>query len=100
MNKLNERVMQPNDLAVISTETFKDKVIEVFPGFFCYDSRTKVELTNAGRIYLRALCDDYMNDKVSVEEVISNLDTISKEFSGYTDMVSDKMWDELQKMMN
>lgn len=97
--RTNERTMQPSDLVVISTETFKDRKIEVFPDFFVYDSRTRAELTNAGRIYLRALCDDYMNEKVTVEELLCNLDTISKEFPCDSDLVYDKMFFELTKMM-
>ena len=99
MNNLNERTIQPNDLVVVSTEVFKDRIIEVFPDYFVYDARTKAELTNAGRIYLRALCEDYMNERVTVDEVLANLDTISKEFPGDTDMVYDKMFFELTKMM-
>ena len=91
--------MQPSDLVVVSTEEFRDKIIEIYPDFFVYEARTKAELTNAGRIYLRALCDDYMNEKLSVEEVLCNLDTISKEFPCDSDMVYDKMFFELTKMM-
>jgi hypothetical protein len=40
-----------------------------------------------------------MNERVTVDEVLANLDTISKEFPGDTDMVYDKMFFELTKMM-
>ena len=43
--------------------------------------------------------DDYMNEKVTVEELLCNLDTISKEFPCDSDLVYDKMFFELTKMM-
>ena len=98
MNNLNERTMQPSDLVVISTETLKDRKIEVFPDFFVYESRTKVELTNAGRIYLSALCQDYFSDLVSVEELLANVQTIANEFSGWVGEVEDKLWSEFYKI--
>ena len=42
---------------------------------------------------------DYMNEKVTVEELLCNLDTISKEFPCDSDLVYDKMFFELTKMM-
>ena len=50
-------------------------------------------------VYLRTLCADYMAGKVDADEVISNIETVSRLYSGYSDMVSDKMWCELNKIM-
>lgn len=98
MNNLNERNERLNDLAVIGSRTTGER-IEIFPGFFVAESIPYVELTCAGELFLRELCNDYMNEKLTVAEVISNIDTISCEYSGYSDMVSDAMWYELNKLL-
>ena len=98
MNNLNERVEQPNDLVVISSQRVNENPVEYWPGLFLIPTRIKVELTNAGRIYLTALCKDYYSDKVSVEELLSNVRTISEEFSGYVDDVFDKLMNEFDKI--
>jgi hypothetical protein len=101
MNKLTERTMQPNDLVVISSKRIEGaEPVEYWPGLFMIPTRIMVELTNAGRFYLTELCKDYYSDKVSVEELLSNVQTISNEFSGYVDDVFDKLMNEFCKISN
>jgi len=94
MNKLNDFCYQPNELAVVTIKDTGER-LEVYPGFFVAQTRTKVELTNAGRTYLRQLYDDYAAEKVSVDEVLNNLHLIAKDFfpSEY-DFVYDKFYFE------
>ena len=99
MNNLNERVERPNDLVVISSKRIENaEPVEYWPGLFLIPTSIKVELTNAGRYYLTALCKDYYSDKVSVEELLSSVRTISEEFSGYVDDVFDKLMNEFEKI--
>ena len=99
MNKLTERTMQPNDLVVISSRRIEGaEPVEYWPGLFMIPTRIMVELTNAGRFYLTELCKDYYSDKVSVEELLSNVQTIANEFSGYVGDVEDKLWCEFNKI--
>lgn len=99
MNNLNERTMQPSDLVVISSKRIEGaEPVEYWPGLFMIPTRIMVELTNAGRFYLTELCKDYYSDKVSVEELLSNVQTIANEFSGYVGDVEDKLWCEFNKI--
>lgn len=87
-----------SDFAVIGSR-LTGEAIEVFPGYFVEGSVPCVELTEDCMNYLRTLCADYMAGKVDADEVISNIQTVSRLYSGYSDMVSDKMWYELNKIM-
>ncbi len=98
-NNLNDFCYQPSELAVVTVKDTGER-LEVWPEFFVAQTRTIVELTNAGRNYLRQLCDDYVADKVSVEEVLNNLQLIAKDFfpSEY-DFVYDKFFAEFTNIL-
>ena len=98
-NEVNDFCYQPNDLAVVTVKDTGER-IQVWPELFMAVTRPICELTNAGRIYLRALCDDYKNDKVTVEEVLNNLHLIADDFfpSEY-DCVYDKFFAEFTDMI-
>lgn len=96
MNNLNEYF---SELAVISHRDTGER-IEVWPGLFMNLSFPVVELTNAGRTYLRALCKDYCADKVSADEVVNNFRLIAETIdSGYTLEIQDKFGSEFTKLL-
>lgn len=85
---------QPNDLAVVTVKDTGER-LEIYPEFYVAQTRTVVELTDAGRDFLRQLCDDYKAEKVTVDELLNTLHLIADDFypSEY-DRVHDKFYAE------
>ena len=97
MNNMNERVPE---LAVISHRNTGERV-EVWPNLFMSRTITVVELTNAGRFYLRAVYKDYCDEKISVDEVLNNFSLLAKEIdSAYKSEIEDKFYFEFIGMLN
>ena len=97
---MNKRTNETSELAVVS---FRDtgEQIEVWPELFMKRTVCIVELTNAGRIYLSTLCADYCAEKISVEELLSNLQTAADATdSAYRTEVFDKFYFEFIGMLN
>lgn len=99
MNKLIERTMQPNDLVVISSKRIEGaKPVEYWPGLFMIPTRIVVELTNAGRNFLRELNDNYFSERIEENYVLEQIHEIAVYFSGYVWEVEDKLLSELFKL--
>ena len=97
MNYLNE---QFSELAVISHRDTGER-IEVWPELFISRTITVVELTNAGRIFLRAVCKDYCSEKISADEVLNNFSLLAKEIdSAYKSEIEEKFYFEFIGMLN
>ncbi len=96
--KTNER----NELVVFTTHVEVNKpAIEVFPGYFVKDSTTKVELTNAGRNFLRDIYTKFERGEMNEMEIVDLLDETAKEEStAYKYEVYDKLFFELMNMYN
>lgn len=96
---MNDFCYQPNNLAVVTVRDTGER-IEVYPGLFMVRTAQVVELTNGGRIFLRQMCADYTAGKLTVDEVLNNLQVIAEDFfpSEY-DAVYDKFFAEFTNMM-
>jgi len=100
---MNERTMneqiRPHDLVVFKSRR-TDTTIEVFPDFFVYLSIPYVEMTEKGTSYLRMLHEMYVNDEVSVDDILRNFKKIADDFSGWESQVEDKLFAEFDKILN
>jgi hypothetical protein len=96
---MNKRTNETNELAVVSFRDTGDQ-IEVWPELFMKRTVCVVELTNAGRIYLSTLCADYCAEKISVDELLSNLQTAADATdSSYRTEVFDKLYFEFMNIL-
>ena len=94
---INERF---SELAVVN-HIQTGKRIMVYPDFYIWESRTKVELTNAGRNYLRKICKDYCAGKVSVEDLLNDFRLTAEETnSAYCHEIEEKFFFEFTNMLS
>lgn len=92
-------MIKPSDLIRIKSRTL-DRRIEVMTGLSVYECRTSARLTNDGKTYLRNLYESYTLGEVNVNDIMRNFSTIAEYFSGYSDKVEDRLYDEFYKIMN
>lgn len=96
---LNDVQFEPSNFVKLKTIETGER-IEVYPDYFVKGTRTSVKMTDEGMSFLRILCADYLAEKISVEEMLNELEIISKEISSaYSDLVYDRLFMEFTNLL-
>lgn len=97
---MNERTMNERANEMISWRTQKmgDRPIEIYPGFFVTNERSFPEVTETGMSFLRGLCAQYMADELSVNDFLSEIQSVANAFSGWECEVNEKLFNTAMKI--
>lgn len=98
-NRANERTSRTNGLISWTSRKLGEPIL-VYPGMYIEHTIRVPQVTESGMDFLQNLCDRYLLGDLSVDELLSEIQNVANEFSGYKYEVREKLFNTAMQIMS